>query len=52
MATKVISLKQALNKAYRLIKPKRPEMEVFKKNLGCNGLQTIRFKIEIIEGTK
>lgn len=33
MTTKEISLKQALNKAYRLIKPKRPEMEAFKKNL-------------------
>ncbi len=33
MTPKEIRLKQALNKAYRLIKPKRPEMEVFKKNL-------------------
>ena len=33
MTTKEISLKQALNKAYRLIKPKRPEMESFKRNL-------------------
>jgi hypothetical protein len=33
MTPKEISLKQALNKAYRLIKPKRPEMEAFKKNL-------------------
>lgn len=33
MTLKEISLKQALNKAYRLIKPKRLEMEAFKKNL-------------------
>lgn len=33
MTPKEINLKQALNKAYRLIKPKRPEMEIFKKNL-------------------
>jgi tRNA1(Val) A37 N6-methylase TrmN6 len=33
MTPKDISIKQALNKAYRLIKPKRPEMELFKKNL-------------------
>lgn len=33
MTTKDISLKQALNKAYRLIKPKRSEMEAFKRNL-------------------
>ncbi len=28
-----ISLKKALNKAYRLVKPKRPEIELFKGNL-------------------
>lgn len=33
MTTKIISLKQALNKAYRLVKPKRPEIETFKRNL-------------------
>ena len=33
MTTKEISLKQSLNKAYRLVKPKRPEMESFKRNL-------------------
>lgn len=33
MTLKEISLKQALNKAYRLIKPKRLEMEAFKTNL-------------------
>lgn len=33
MTTKEISLKQSLNKAYRLVKPKRPEIELFKKNL-------------------
>jgi hypothetical protein len=31
MTPKEIRLKQALNKAYRFIKPKRPEMEVFKR---------------------
>ncbi len=33
MTLKEIGLKQALNKAYRLIKPKRLEMEAFKTNL-------------------
>lgn len=33
MTLKEIGLKQALNKAYRLIKPKRFEMEAFKTNL-------------------
>ena len=33
MTLKEISLKQALNKAYRLIKPKRLEIEAFKTNL-------------------
>lgn len=33
MTTKDLSLKQVLNKAYRLIKPKRLEMEAFKRNL-------------------
>lgn len=28
-----ISLKKSLNKAYRLVKPKRPDIEVFKENL-------------------
>ncbi len=33
MITRDISLKQVINKAYRLIKPKRLEMEAFKRNL-------------------
>lgn len=33
MTTKEIGLKQALNKAYRLIKIRWPEMEAFKTNL-------------------
>lgn len=33
MALQEINLKKALNKAYRLVKPKRPEIETFKTNL-------------------
>lgn len=33
MKLQEISLKKSLNKAYRLIKPKRPDIELFKSNL-------------------